>query len=119
VDRLKDKVAIVTGGALGIGKVTSIQLAKEGAKVAVTDIDDDAGTDTVRTIASDDDIAWYWHMDVSDEDEVQKVFEQIKDKFGKIDILVNNAGIAGYRWRIYCHLDLSKLFVRIDPCKTG
>lgn len=95
MDRLKDKVAIVTGGAFGIGKATSIQLAKEGAKVAMTDIDDDAGTDTVRTIASDDDIAWYWHMDVSDEDEVQKVIEQIKEKFGKIDILVNNAGIAG------------------------
>ena len=95
MNRLKDKVAVVTGGSLGIGRAASVQLAKEGAHVAVTDINDDEGNDVVRMIASDDNIAWYWHLDVSDEIEVERVFSEVKDKFGRIDILVNNAGIAG------------------------
>ncbi len=95
MDRVKDKVAIVTGGGLGIGRAACKLLAKEGAKVAVTDIKDDAGKEVKDEIISDDQIADYWHLNVADEDEVKKVFKDVKDKFGSVDIVVNNAGIAG------------------------
>jgi NAD(P)-dependent dehydrogenase (short-subunit alcohol dehydrogenase family) len=93
--RVEGKVAIVTGGALGIGKASSLLLAKEGAKVAVTDILDKEGQEVVKEIKNNGGMALFWHLDVSNEKEVQKVFADIHNKFGKIDVLVNNAGIAG------------------------
>lgn len=93
--RVENKVAIVTGGALGIGKATCLLLAKEGAKVAVTDILDKEGQEVAKDIKSNGGTSEFWHLDVSNEKEVQKVFAEIDKKFGKIDILVNNAGIAG------------------------
>lgn len=91
--RVDGKVAIVTGGALGIGRATAMLLLKEGAKVVVTDILDQEG----REVAEQDDsgAARYWHLDVSNEDEVKQVFSEIVKAFGRIDILVNNAGISG------------------------
>jgi NAD(P)-dependent dehydrogenase (short-subunit alcohol dehydrogenase family) len=93
--RVEGKVAIVTGGALGIGKASSLLLAKEGAKVAVTDILDKEGQEVVKEIKNNGGMALFWHLDVSNEKEVQKVFADIHNKLGKIDVLVNNAGIAG------------------------
>jgi NAD(P)-dependent dehydrogenase (short-subunit alcohol dehydrogenase family) len=93
--RVEGKVAIVTGGALGIGKASCLLLAKEGAKVAVTDILDKEGQEVVKEIKNNGGVALFWHLDVSNEKEVQKVFADIHNKFGKIDVLVNNAGIAG------------------------
>jgi NAD(P)-dependent dehydrogenase (short-subunit alcohol dehydrogenase family) len=92
--RMEGKVAIVTGGALGIGRVTCLLLAKEGAKVAVADIIDDAGKKVVSDIGSSG-VAQYWHIDVTNEKEVEQAFASIAKKFGKIDVLVNNAGIHG------------------------
>ncbi len=93
--RVKGKVAIVTGAALGIGRATAILLAKEGAKVAITDLRDKEGKDLAQRIKDDGDEAGYWHLDVAREKEVRNVFEKIHERFGRIDILVNNAGIAG------------------------
>lgn len=93
--RVKGKVAIVTGAALGIGRATAILLAKEGAKVAITDLHDDAGKELAERINDDGDEAVYWHMDVAREKDVRHVFKKIRERFGRIDILVNNAGIAG------------------------
>lgn len=93
--RVEGKVAIVTGGALGIGKASCELLAREGATVAVTDILDSEGQDLVGKIKNDAGAAEFWHLDVSNEKEVEKVFADIHKKFGKIDVLVNNAGIAG------------------------
>ncbi|MCJ7577849.1 MAG: glucose 1-dehydrogenase [candidate division Zixibacteria bacterium] len=93
--RVEGKVAIVTGGALGIGKASCLLLAKEGAKVAVTDILDKEGQKVVKEIKNNGGMALFWHLDVSNEKEVQKVFADIHNKLGKIDVLVNNAGIAG------------------------
>jgi len=93
--RVEGKVAIVTGGALGIGKASSLLLAKEGAQVAITDILDKEGQEVVKEIKKSGGVALFWHLDVSNEKEVQKVFADIHNKFGKIDVLVNNAGIAG------------------------
>jgi NAD(P)-dependent dehydrogenase (short-subunit alcohol dehydrogenase family) len=93
--RVDGKTAIVTGGALGIGKATAERLAGEGTQVAVTDLKDDEGASVVTDIEAVGGTARYWHMDVSDEDEVKRVFDEVADAFGGIDVLVNNAGISG------------------------
>jgi len=93
--RVEGKVAIVTGGALGIGRSTCLLLAEEGSKVAVTDILDNQGRQVVSEIEIGGGIAQYWHIDVTNEKEVEKAFADIYGTFGKIDILVNNAGIHG------------------------
>jgi len=94
-DRVKDKVVIVTGGALGIGHSACERLAEEGAKVAVTDIDDNEAKKLVDLIKKKGNEAHFWHLDTAKEDEVKTVFDEINTYYGKIDVLVNNAGIAG------------------------
>lgn len=95
MDRLKNRVALVTGGALGIGRSTCRILAADGAKVAVTDVKDEDGRSLVEEIRKDGREAEYWHLDVSDESEVEKVVNDVRKSYGSIDILVNNAGISG------------------------
>ena len=95
MNRVKDKVAIVTGGSLGIGRSACILLAKEGAKVAVTDILDAEGNALAEEIRAIGLVAEFWHLDTSNEANVKEVLSNIGEKFGRIDILVNNAGISG------------------------
>jgi NAD(P)-dependent dehydrogenase (short-subunit alcohol dehydrogenase family) len=95
MNRVEGKVAIVTGGALGIGRAACLLLAKEGAGVAVTDVLDKEGQDLVDDITEKVETAAYWHLDVSKEANVAQVFAEVRAKWGKIDILVNNAGISG------------------------
>jgi NAD(P)-dependent dehydrogenase (short-subunit alcohol dehydrogenase family) len=97
VDRVKGKVAIVTGAANGIGEATAKLLAREGARVAIVDIDDENGKRVVREIVKESGIADFWHMDISREKEVEKTFSDIYRKYSQLHILVNNAGIPGYR----------------------
>jgi NAD(P)-dependent dehydrogenase (short-subunit alcohol dehydrogenase family) len=91
--RVDGKVAIVTGGALGIGQATAILLAKEGAKVALTDVLDEEGQQVVDKHSEG--LVRYWHLDVSQEQQVKSVFAEVVAALGGIDILVNNAGISG------------------------
>lgn len=93
--RVEGKVAAVTGGALGIGRAVCLLLASEGAKVAVTDIADEEGAKVTEEIKESGGFAKYWHIDTSNEDEVNSAFSSIASEFGSIDILVNNAGISG------------------------
>ena len=93
--RVENKVVIVTGGSLGIGRETCLLLAKENAKVAVTDILDREGEKLVEEIKQAGGVAKYWHLDVSNEKEVKKVYDEVAREFGKLDATVNNAGIAG------------------------
>jgi NAD(P)-dependent dehydrogenase (short-subunit alcohol dehydrogenase family) len=93
--RTENKVVIVTGGALGIGRETCILLAKEGAKVAVTDVLDKEGQNLVEEINQAGGVAKFWHLDVSNEKKVEKVYAEVVKEFGKLDATVNNAGIAG------------------------
>jgi len=94
-NRVEGKTAIVTGGGAGIGRAACVLLAREGARVAVTDLDEENGRQVVKKITEAHGTAEFWHLDVSHEAEVEKVFREVRERFGGIDILVNNAGIAG------------------------
>jgi len=93
--RVEGKVALVTGGANGIGASACKLLAREGAKVAVTDVQHDPAKQVVQEIKEAGGEADYWHLDVSDEEQVKAVFHDVKERYGEITVLVNNAGIAG------------------------
>ncbi len=93
--RVDGKVAIVTGGSLGIGRAACILLARHGAAVAVTDVLDAEGRKLAEEINHGKGRVRFWRLDVSKENEVEKVFADVAKVFGKIDVLVNNAGISG------------------------
>jgi NAD(P)-dependent dehydrogenase (short-subunit alcohol dehydrogenase family) len=91
---LDGKVALVTGGASGIGRATAQRLATEGVSVVVTDIQDDMGEQVAAGIRDTGGRAVYFHHDVAQEDEWTAVIRQTLDEFGRLDVLVNNAGIG-------------------------
>lgn len=95
MNRLKGKVAVVTGAALGLGAATCQRMAEEGAAVAVLDILDDAGAQLAEEISGRGLTARYWRCDVSRESEVAQVIADVAAAYGHLDILVNNAGVAG------------------------
>jgi NAD(P)-dependent dehydrogenase (short-subunit alcohol dehydrogenase family) len=92
--RLQGKVAIVTGG-MGIGRSACRLLAREGAKVAATDISENDAMQTVEDIRRAGGTAEYWHLHVTREMEVRNTFAEIETEFERINVLVNNAGSAG------------------------
>lgn len=94
MDRVKGKVALVTGGASGIGRATSLLLAREGATVVVTDVQDEQGKDCVAAIKKAGGDGIFLHHDVSSEDQWISIVTEVRSRFGKLDVLVNNAGIA-------------------------
>lgn len=95
MNRVANKTVLVTGGALGIGRATCLLLAREGATVAITDVRDAEGQALAKEIARLGGTAHYWHLDVSREEEVRRVFAAVAEALGPITVLVNNAGIAG------------------------
>lgn len=96
MDRVKDKIAIVTGAALGIGQECARLLAREGARVVLTDIKDDEGEKIARSIVNAGGEAIYLHHDVTDEPSWEATIERTIERFGRVDVLVNNAGVG---WR--------------------
>jgi 3-hydroxybutyrate dehydrogenase len=91
--RLQDKVAIVTGAASGIGKDIAMVFAREGAKVAIADLDAKAADATAREIDSTGKRAMGVAMNVADEDQVEAGTAKVIEAFGALDVLVSNAGI--------------------------
>lgn len=85
---LKNKVAIVTGASGGIGEAIANDFSKQGAKVAILDLKD--GSNVAKKLKTK---SKYYKLDVSSEEEIKSVINQVKKEFGPIDILVNNAGI--------------------------
>lgn len=90
--RLENKVAIVTGGAQGIGKATVIKFIDEGANVVIWDVDDNKGNQLANEL-SPKGKAVYMKVNVAKFDEVEKAVQSVIAQFGRIDVLVNNAGI--------------------------
>lgn len=93
--RVRGKIAVVTGAAIGIGRACAKFLAAEGAAVAVTDIHDELGQELVDEICLAGGTAGYWHLDVSSEQQVVEVMRMVRSKFGPVSVLVNNATILG------------------------
>ncbi|WP_372865344.1 SDR family NAD(P)-dependent oxidoreductase [Spongiibacter sp.] len=91
---LKDKVALVTGGAAGIGRAICEALACQGASVAVVDVNDREGEACVAALQSTGCDAVYLHCDVSKEGEVKAMVEALIQRFGRLDLACNNAAVS-------------------------
>src|ERR671921_128854 len=87
--RLEGKVAVITGGASGIGRETARRFTEEGASVCVADLADEPGRETAKEIDG-----LYVHADVTDPDDVQRMYRETARRFGGVDVLFNNAGIS-------------------------
>lgn len=94
---LTGKVAVVTGGAIGLGEEFSTTLAEQGADIAIFDMNEEAAKATAKKIMENTGKkVMTWKCDVRDEEEVTKCVAEVVKEFGKIDILVNNAGLLNY-----------------------
>lgn len=95
MEQFADKVALVTGAASGIGRTSAQFYAREGAKVAVSDIDEVAGLETVKLIKQAGGEAFFIKTDVSNPADCEKMVSQTVEKYGHLDYACNNAGIGG------------------------
>ncbi len=133
--RLKDKVAVVTGGASGIGEAAVRDMVEEGARVVIADISDESGEKLARKLNEDhnEKKAVYCHVDVSNEEETQKMVKTAERKFERLDILFCNAGIGDIamtdelkleKWQKVIDVNLTGVFLCIKAAipvmkKTG
>ena len=88
--RLKDRVALVTGGAAGIGRATAERFAEEGAKVVICDVNEQVGHEAAQSLGPE---ASFYRVNVADRQAVQAWVDDVSARYGRIDVLVNNAGI--------------------------
>jgi 3(or 17)beta-hydroxysteroid dehydrogenase len=120
MDRVKGKVAIVTGGGGGMGRAEAMLLAKEGAKIAVTDLDEAAVKNVAGEINAQGGKAVSIKHDVSSETDWSTVLQKTLEEFGKLDVLVNNAGVILYKkiedtslseWRWLMSINMDGVFL--------
>jgi NAD(P)-dependent dehydrogenase (short-subunit alcohol dehydrogenase family) len=123
--RLEGKVALVTGAASGIGRVTAERLAEEGAVVVVTDVQDEAGEQAAAAIRAGGGDALYLHLDVTDEAGWQAVVERVLSERDRLDVLVNNAGLGDLApieetsladWERTVAIDQTGVFLGMKTC---
>ena len=112
--KLKDKVAIITGAAKGIGRAIAIEFVKEGAKVVVADIDFEGAKRTVEDIRKLGGEAIAVKVNVANPNDVEVMVKKTLDAFGKIDILINNAGIAIQKPALEMTLDEWKKIIDVN-----
>jgi 3-oxoacyl-[acyl-carrier protein] reductase len=118
---LKDRAAIITGGAKGMGRGMALKFAEEGCSVAIADIDIEAAADAITEVSHSGREGLAIQCDVTDEEQVRNAVEKTAGKFGKIDILVNNVGaiaphkpiedITGEEWDKVLALNLKSHFL--------
>jgi NAD(P)-dependent dehydrogenase (short-subunit alcohol dehydrogenase family) len=101
---LAGKVAIVTGGASGLGQGIVERFAAAGADVVIADVNDDAGQDVAAQCGGR---AWFRHADVADAADVEALVQAAVDRFGRLDVMVNNAGISSKMHKSFLTADLS------------
>lgn len=92
--RLKERVAIITGGGSGLGRATAVTFSREGARVVLAEIDETTGRAVASDLRQAGGEALYVKTDVTREDDVQRLVETVSHRYGCIDVLVNNAGIV-------------------------
>jgi len=121
-DRLRGKVAIVTGAGSGIGRATALRFAAEGAKLVVNDLDADAASRVAKEIEAEGGIAVAFPADVADPRQVEALVREATTRFGRLDVLVNNAAavipgpvetIADADWRRTQSVTLDGVFYGI------
>ena len=117
INRLEGKVGLITGGASGIGAEAARFMAREGAKIAVADVDEELGEEVASTIRLSGGKAIFVRLDVTKEEEWQRTIALVESKFGKPNVLVNNAGITVRR--IVENADLESWHRIMDVNVTG
>ena len=93
---LEGKVSLVTGAASGIGRATSLVMAREGATLVVSDINAEGGEETLGTIREQGGEGMFVHADVSRPDDVAALIRQVVSAYGRLDCAYNNAGVEGF-----------------------
>ncbi|MBS2970098.1 glucose 1-dehydrogenase [Metabacillus sp. KIGAM252] len=116
--KLAGKTAVVTGGAGGIGRAAALLFAKEGARVAVADVMEEGGQLTVSQIHDEGGEAVFIKTDVTSEDEIKQLMEQVSETYGSLDILFNNAGVSNESVRL-AEMSLQEWQRVIDINLTG
>ena len=121
MDRLKDKVALITGGGSGIGQASCLLFGQEGAKVMIADYAVEGGRQTVQQVKAAGGEARFVQADVSKSADVQNMIAQTVQTYGRVDILFNNAGIEGpsaklanydeEAWQRVIAVDLTSVFL--------
>lgn len=91
--RLKQKVAIVTGGGAGLGRAVAERFAREGARVVIAEVDENRGREAVESIAKNNGEARFIPTDVGEETEVIALAKKVREKYGYVDIIYNNAAV--------------------------
>ena len=126
---LKDKVALITGGASGMGKAEALAFAVQGAKVVIADINYDGAKKVVNEIVENGGSALALQVNMTNSEEINDMVQDILNEFGQIDILVNNAGIFDkYKtsletseedWDFFFNINLEKCFSSIEFSPSG